>query len=74
VFVRYPSFPYIEELYLLIIIKTVIKKIPIITRKYAAYKNGDPNIARKFPSLSIREMFDVRRRNLLITPITRAAI
>jgi len=74
VFVRYPSFPYIEELYLLIMTKTVIQKIPMITTKYAKYRRGDPKMAMKLFSFSIFEIVEVRRRILLITPITRAAI
>jgi len=74
VFVRYPSFPYIEELYLLIMTKTVIQKIPMITTKYAKYRSGDPKMAIKLFSFSILEIVEVRRRILLITPITRAAM
>ena len=58
----------------MIMTNTVIQKIPKTTAKYAKYKSGDPNIAKKFSSLSRREISDVRRRNLLIIPITRAAI
>ena len=58
----------------MIMTNTVIQKIPKTTTKYAKYKSGDPNIAKKLFSLSIREISVVRRRNLLIIPMTRAAI